>query len=83
MQDTTELKSISEDYSIAIVCLREVLKQTERLEADHTKQYPAIEERKERLNKAINRMDGRHQAYIAALRQAEKENSEEAKKEET
>lgn len=84
MQDTSELKSAIADYSLAIICLREVLRQTERLEADTAKQgFPGIQERKDRLEKSINRMDVRHQSYIAALRQAEKENSEETKKEET
>ena len=83
MHDTTELKSIISDYSLAIICLCEVLKQTERLEADTEKQdFPGIQERKDRLEKAINRMGGLYQTYAAALRQAEKENAEEAKRDE-
>ena len=82
MHDTTELKSAIADYSLAIICLREVLRQTERLEADTAKQgFPGIQERKDRLEKSINRMDGRHQAYAAALKAAEAENAAENKKE--
>ena len=83
MKDTSELKSIIDDYSTSLVFLREGLRQTELLEADTTKQdFPGIQERKDRLEKAINRMGGLHQTYTAALRQVEKENAEEAKREE-
>jgi len=83
MHDTTELKSIIDDYSTSLVFLWEGLRQTKRLEADATKQdFPGIQERKDRLEKALNRMGGLHQTYTAALRQVEKENAEEAKREE-
>lgn len=83
MQDTTELRSIITDYDIALIFLREGLRQTEILERDHTKHYPDINGRKARLESAIHRFEELTKTYRAALHQVETENEKERKESET
>lgn len=84
MKDTRTLKVLMEDISVALIMMREGLRQTELLEAEQSKGskakksgMPGIKERKERLRRSIARFDRLLNKSQALVIKIEKRNADE------
>lgn len=78
MRNATPLKTLIEDLDIALIFMREGLRQTEILDRNKTKvNFPDIEGRKNRLKRSIARFEKLKQSSCVSLSKIEKQNEEE------